>query len=322
MRVAVTGPAGHLGANLVRALLARGDDVAAVVRKSADGIEGLAVDQVKGDVRDLDSLRAAFDGCEVVFHLAAVVSITGDQGGLVHAVNVEGARNAAIAARDAGVKRFIHTSSVYAFDMDVGGVVDEKSARANHSATAYDKSKYASELAVHEASGDMDVMVVYPSGVIGPHDFGPSPLGEILQFAGRWGIPFILAGGSDWVDVRDVAAGFIAAAEKGKDGEGYILGGRYLPLNQLFKLVTREAGTTSPLLTFPHFSAFGAVPPAWLWSKVSGSPAKITRESLRVLNCPSRLSHAKAARDLDYVARPIEQTIVDTVAWFADPGRK
>ena len=124
MRVVVTGATGHVGSNLVRALLRRGDEVRVMVRGQQRSLEGLEVERVTGDVRDADSLRAAFAGAEIVYHLAAVISITGDPSGMVRAVNVDGTRRVAEAALAAGVRRLVHCSSVHAFDLYQAGRAD------------------------------------------------------------------------------------------------------------------------------------------------------------------------------------------------------
>ena len=224
MRITVTGATGHVGANLVRALLARGDQVRALIHRihrDNRSLAGLDVERVAGDVLDPASLDRAFAGAEVVFHLAALISIQGDRGGLVPSVNVGGAKNAAEAALRAGVRRFVHTSSVHAFDLTRGGVIDETSPRSDgpHLA-AYDRSKAAGERAVREvlARRGLDAVVVHPTGIIGPFDFEPSRMGRTLLGLRDRSLPSLVAGGFDFVDVRDVVQALLAAAERGRTG--------------------------------------------------------------------------------------------------------
>ena len=136
MKVAVTGAYGHVGANLVRALLDAGHAVRAVDVSEGPALDGLDATFARADVRDTDSLRPAFDGVEVVFHLAAKISIAGDPDGSVRAINVDGVRNAASVALDTGVRRFVHVSSIHAFDCDQPGVIDETSPRSLRAAKA------------------------------------------------------------------------------------------------------------------------------------------------------------------------------------------
>jgi len=318
MNVAVTGSSGHVGANLVRALLARGDTVRAVVRNSSAGIEGLGVERVIADVRDPGALVKAFDGVDAVYHLAAVISIDGDRGGMLQAVNVDGAANAAWAAKRVGVRRFLHMSSVHAFDM-AGEEIHEESPAPGSSAPAYDLSKAAGGRAVRGAAGEMEVVTVHPSGVLGPHDYGPSRMGQVVRDLARGRMPFLVPGVFDWVDVRDVCEGCIAAMERGQP-EPYILSGRRVPLPELAGLVAEAAGVGAPLGTVPMWVAKGVAPLATGWARVWGGEAKITRESLETLEFRGRFRHHKASECWGYAPRPITETVKDTVAWWRDQG--
>ena len=148
MTVVVTGAAGHVGATLVRELLRRGRAVRVLVHQHTRAFEGLEVEQVRGDVRSVDSLRTAFAGAEVLYHLAGIISITGDRDGRVAAINVEGVANAAQAALDCGVRRMVHFSSVHAFQQEpLGEPLDETRPRVTDPrASAYDRSKADGEV--------------------------------------------------------------------------------------------------------------------------------------------------------------------------------
>ena len=201
MRVVVTGATGHVGSNLVRALIRRGDQVRVVVRERVRSLEGLDVERVLGDVRDEASLRAAFADAEIVYHLAAVISISGDRNGTVRAVNVDGTRRVAEAALAAGVRRLVHCSSVHAFNLYQPGAVDpidEAWARVPDSAPhfAYDRSKAAGERALREViEKGLDAVILHPSGVVGPYDFGPSRMGQVLLQLYHRKLPSLLGGG-------------------------------------------------------------------------------------------------------------------------------
>ena len=149
---------------------------------SPAALAGLDVETVVGDVRDLDSLRAAFRGAELVFHLAALISIDGDRQGIVHRINVDGARNSALASRAEGVRRHVHVSSIHAFDHHpTDEPLDEARGRPGPRHPAYDRSKAAGEAAVREVIAEgLDAVIVNPSGVVGPLDFVPSRVGEML----------------------------------------------------------------------------------------------------------------------------------------------
>jgi len=181
--VAVTGATGHVGANLVRTLLQRGQRVRALVRQEdPEALRGLDVEKVRGDVRDPDSLRRAFAGVERLYHLAAQISIIGEMGGLVRATNVDGARNVGQAAMACGVQRMVHMCSVHAFQQEpLDQPLDETRVRVKRgSAPAYDCSKAEGEAEIRAliAQG-LDAVIVHPSAVIGPFDYRPSRVGTV-----------------------------------------------------------------------------------------------------------------------------------------------
>ncbi len=321
MRITVTGATGHVGANLVRALVARGDEVRALIHRGDRSLAGLDVERVPGDVLDPASLDRAFAGAELVFHLAALISIQGDRGGLVPAINVGGAKNAAEAALRAGVRRFVHTSSVHAFDLTRGGVVDETSARseAPHLA-AYDRSKAAGERGVREVvARGLDAVVVHPTGVIGPFDFEPSRMGRTLLGLRDRTLPSLVAGGFDFVDVRDVVFALLAAAERGRTGESYLAPGKWIAVADLGRAAAAVTAVPPPKLVVPIGLARVGVPFAAIWGWLAKQEPLYTGESLSTLAHTARISGAKAERELGYRARPLEETLRDAYAWFADP---
>jgi dihydroflavonol-4-reductase len=324
MITAVTGATGHIGANLVRALLAAGRSVRCVVRRDRIALAGLDVERVEGDVRNPASLRDAFRGATTVFHLAAVISIDGDRLGLVAETNVEGARNAAEAALASGVRRFVHCSSIHAFVQDgPSSTVDESTPRAlggRHA--AYDRSKAMGEQAVREAvARGLDAVIVHPTAVIGPWDFKPSRMGRLLLDLHRRGLPSLVPGGFDWVDVRDVVAGLIRAEERGRSNESYLLSGRYAPVTELARLAAAVTGVPPPRWSAPFWLARAAAPFSTAVGRVRGREPLFTTESLDVLAMGTRVDCGKARLELGYSARDLRTTLRDTYAWFAESGR-
>ncbi len=293
-----------------------------MIHRGDSSLAGLDLERVPGDVRDPSSLERAFAGAELVFHLAAVISIQGDRGGLVPTVNVEGAENAAAAALHAGVRRFVHTSSVHAFDLSRGGTIDETSPRseARHLA-AYDRSKAAGERAVREAvAHGLDAVIVHPTGIIGPFDFEPSRMGRTLIGLRDRTLPSLVAGGFDFVDVRDVVNALLAAAGRGRTGESYLAAGAWVSVVDLARAAAAITGAAPPKLVSPMSLARLGVPFAAAWGWLTRQEPLYTRESLSTLAHPARISAAKAERELGYHARPLEETLRDTYAWFADPA--
>ena len=321
MSVVVTGASGHLGANLVRALLARGQSVRALVHRRAEALEGLGaeLEQHRGSVCELDSLRGAFEGAELVYHLAGIVSIDGDPSGRVHEVNVGGTAKVAQACREQGA-RLVHVSSVHAYAMDpLDAILDESRPQVADSPehSAYDRSKARGELAVHEQiEAGLDACIVNPTGILGPHDHGPSRLGQLVRDLDRGRMPALLEGGFDFVDARDVVAGMIAAAEQGRRGHNYVLGNRWYSIRELAEAVHAAGGARPPRLVTPAWVARLGLPFARGWSKLRSSEPLFTAESLAILASNRSISSAKARAELGYAPRPLAESIADTLAWW------
>ena len=318
--VVVTGASGHIGCNLVRALLAEDRTVRVVVRSPENpGLAGLNVEQVQGDVLDRGSLDRAFRGASIVFHLAAKISIVGDPDGSVHATNVEGPHHVASAALAAGVRRLVHVSSCHAFNLEQHGRIDETSERAGPGNAAYDRSKAAGEVAVREViEQGLDAVIVNPSGVIGPHDYRPSRMGKALLDVRDCRLPALVRGGFDFVDVRDVVSGMLAAEARGRTGESYLLGGQWIATADLMRLGASVCGVQAPRWTAPMWLAGLGAPFMTSWAKWTRTEPLFTAEALRTLASPGRLSIDKAREELDYSPRPMEQTLRDTYAFFEE----
>jgi dihydroflavonol-4-reductase len=323
----VTGASGHLGANVVRALLARGEQVRALVHRSSAALAEIEdrLELVEGSVCEPATLGPAFEGASCVYHLAGVISIDGDADGRVHRVNVEGTRNVARACLERGVGRLVQASSVHAFDMDPRDeILDEGRTQVADSRhhSPYDRSKALGERAIREAvEAGLDAVIVNPTGIMGPVDFGPSRLGQLLCDLANGSLPALLDGGFDFVDVRDVAAGVLAAAERGRCGENYILGSAWYSLRELAALVSSWSGRRPPALVSPVWAARLGVPFARLASRLSRSEPLFTRESLEVLVSNRSISSAKARAELGHDPRPLSETVADALAWLEQQGR-
>lgn len=324
-RVAVTGATGHLGANLVPLLLARGARVRCLTHQNRAPLDGLDVEHCPGDVREPETLRQAFEGAEIVFHLAARISITGGQGGLVEAINVAGARAAAQAARAAGARRFVHVSSVHAFDHgDPAQPLTEAAPRPTPRHPAYDRSKAAGEAAVREvgAEGGLEVVVANPTGIIGPNDHQPSRMGQVLLDLFHRKLPALTPGGFDWVDARDVATALVALSGRGTPGEGYLLGGAWRSMRDLAEAAAALTGVPAPRYDAPAWLATATAPLVGWVTGLIGKEPLYTSEALHAVFKGSRdVRTDKAARDLGYRPRPLEDTLRDTYAWFEAAGR-
>ncbi len=320
MTAVVTGAAGHVGANLVRALLAAGKPVRAVVRDDTRGVEGLPLELARGDVLEPTSLRAAFEGADVVFHLASVITVSGDPDGRVRRTNIEGVRNVAEACLAAGVRRLVHFSSIHAFAAKPrDGMIDESRPRVEERGgqPIYDRTKAAGEREILAGvERGLDAVIVNPTAVLGPFDFKPSRMGRVIRMLATGAMPALVARGFDWVDARDVAAGALAAAERGRTGERYLLSGRWTTFAELARIVATCSGTPLPRFTSPMWLARLGAPFVSAVSKLRGVEPLYTGESLHALRNHRHISCDRARAELDHVPRPLEETVADTVAWF------
>jgi dihydroflavonol-4-reductase len=322
MDVAVTGAVGHVGANLVRALLAQGRTVRVLVHSDKRGVDGLPVEVVEGSVLDPESLRRFCTGVEVVYHCAAHISIVGAEGGAVERTNVQGPTNMVQACLDAGVRRLVHFSSIHAFNSDpVDQVIDETRALATDAPAAYDRSKANGQLAVLAGvKRGLDAVIVNPCAVLGPYDFRVSRMGEVLLDLYHDRLPSLVDGGYNWVDARDVVAGALAAEKKGRTGEVYLLAGHWVHIRDLAALVTELTGRKTPRLALPLPLVWPAALATLWWARLNKKVPKFTPLALRALHMHRLISHAKATAELGYEPRPLQDTVRDTLAWFEQVG--
>jgi dihydroflavonol-4-reductase len=323
MTALVTGAAGHLGNNLVRALLARGRKVRVLVHSESASLEGLDVERRRGDILDRPSLDTVFEGVEVVYHFAAMVSIVPSEGPRVTRTNTLGPRNVVDACLAHGVKRLVHASSVHALTPGgSNGVTDESCApNLDPEAPAYDRSKAAGEAEVRAGiERGLDAVIVNPTGVIGPHDYVPHLAGRALidMYLGK--LPMNVAGGFNWVDARDVAAGALAAEARGRTGERYLLSGHWAPMPDIAAIMERATGRRGPRLVAPLWLAKVGLPFIGAYAKLAGSQPLYTAPSLRALTEHRECDNAKARGELGFSPRPLERTIVDAFAFYAEAG--
>jgi dihydroflavonol-4-reductase len=325
--ILVTGATGHIGNVLIRRLLDRGSKVRALIWTGEDNlapIKGLDVERVQGDVLDPASLDAAMCGVETVYHLAGIISIMPGKNPALWKVNVEGTRNVLEAARRAGVRRLVYSSSIHAIGRaPIGVTMDETLGfDQNNPYGEYDRSKAVASLEVQKATSEgLDAVIVCPTGVIGPYDFLGSELGEVIRNASEARAMFYVEGAYDFVDVRDVADGMIAAQAKGRRGESYILGGQKLSVRYMLQTVHEVTGKAFASIKIPFSLAeYAARYTPWYYERTKAKP-RFTPYSLEVLQSNSNISHTKAMRELGYHPRPTIETIADTVRWFFENRR-
>ena len=323
MITVVTGASGHIGNNLIRALAAEGRKVRAVQHVNRRNIEGLDVEIILGDVCHPDTLRRAFEGADVVYHLAARISLESNDYPVLEPINVTGVKNVVEACIDSKVKRLVHFSSIHAFIQEsIGKPIDENCPLVEpKNCPPYDRTKAAGEKIIYEAvERGLNAIVVSPTAVIGPYDWEPSFLGEALLTMARGKLPAMVHGGFDWVDVRDVVKGAVAAEKKAPTGAKYLLSGHFASMRDLALMVEEIMGTPAPKLMMPKWLAFVGAPFMAGFAKMTGQRPLYTSASIRALRSGQDVSHDKARRELGYNPRPLRQTILETLEWFHESG--
>ncbi len=326
MKVAVTGAAGYLGINVVTALLEEGHDVLALDRipfpatvptSSVGSLTSLVV-----DVLDEEAMTVALDGVEVLHHLVAVISLR-QEDPLAERVNVHGVGSVARAALRAGVRRMVNCGSLASFHYEKLGTVHEGSPRSTDPRLpVYHRSKYYGEVELLKVvDAGLDALICNPTGIFGPIDH-PGRLSRMnlgMLDAARGKLPAGVPGKFDMVDVRDVAAGFLLAAEKGRTGHNYLLGGHRFDLFEAQVLIAGLAGQKGPRIRIP-IRALAAIAPlvdpiARRFGSESFAPAALENIAMSPV-----VDRSKAGAELGYEPRSTHDTLADLVAFFDEAG--
>jgi dihydroflavonol-4-reductase len=311
----VTGATGFVGSAVARVLLGAGHPVRVLVRPRSDrrNLVGLSIELAEGSLEDTESLVRAVSGCQYLFHVAADYRLWVPDPAPMFRVNVEGTRELLSAAMSADVERVVYTSSVATLGLVPDGSADEEtSSSADDMIGPYKRSKFAAEEVVRRliAEGGLPAVIVNPS----------TPTGRVILEAARGHIPGYVDTGLNIVHVDDVAAGHLAAAEMGRIGERYILGGENMSLEKILTEVAQLVGTRPPRIRVPYTVAYPAALGAELVARVTGREPLITLDSVRMTRKRMYFSSAKACRELGYTPRPARQAIADAIAWFRVNG--
>ena len=320
MKAFVTGGSGHVGGNLVRELLSRGYQVDCLVRSDTRALDNLDVKLVKGDMLNPKEIAPLMTDSDIVFHSAAFVAVEKIQEDLMHKINVEGSRSIATAAVESGVKKMIHFSSVHAFEQQPTSesLVETRPLVTDPKALPYDRTKAeAQKVVLGYRDQGLEVNVIHPTGIIGPYDFKPSRMGEVLRDITNGNMPFAINNGFNWVDVRDVVKSAVNCVDMGVDGQNYILPGHWASIPHLSTMIKRITGNRTHLVSVPFWMAYLALPFASVSSRISGKRPSFSRGSLQALaiqckNIPGTLAN----EHLDHQPRPLLDTIDDTVSWL------
>ncbi|MFK5857110.1 MAG: NAD-dependent epimerase/dehydratase family protein [Bacteroidota bacterium] len=321
IKVAVTGASGHVGVNLVNKLIKLGFDVKVLIFSSTIGLDDSRISKVVGSLLDKSVLVDLCKDVDVVIHLAAIISIGSESQELLNSINVDGTKNILNVARNAGVKKFIHFSSIHALVHEPLEIpMDETRELAVNSKLMYEQTKsIAEEWVLKQNTHDFEVVVLNPTSIIGPVDNKPSLMGEFMISVYKHTIPGVVPGGYDWVDVRDIVDAAIAAIEKGRGGERYILSGHWLSIKSFADMFVDCSDKRNYLPVIPLWLTKIGVPFIMLYSKITKSKPLYTFESLEILQSGNKyISSSKAKSVLGFKSRPLEQTLSDTYKWFKE----
>jgi dihydroflavonol-4-reductase len=322
----VTGATGFLGSHVARALSEQGAELRLLVRKTSNlkNLEGLRAETAVGDLRDPASLEKAVGGCEAVFHVAADYRLWVRDSKEMYKSNVEGTRAILEAARKNGVRRVVYTSSVATMGFTSNGhPADEDSPVSLADMIGhYKRSKFmAEQVALEAGRGGMQVVTVNPTTPVGEQDVKPTPTGRIVLDFLKRKFPAYVETGLNLVDVGVCARGHIAAFEKGRTGERYILGGENLTLKQILDKLGSITGLPSPRVKLPYFFAFatGVVDEMITGRLLKGEP-RATIDTVRMGSKMMFASSDKAERELGWKIVPVEGALRRAVEWFRVNG--
>jgi len=326
LRTFVTGATGFLGSHVARVLAEQGAELRLLARPSSDlrNLEGVPGERVTGDLRAPESFRAALAGCEALFHVAADYRLWVPEPDSMYRANVEGTRALLQMAREQGVRRVVHTSSVATMGFsDRGDVVDEETPVSLDGMIGhYKRSKLLSERVAFEAARDgrssgYDVVIVNPTTPVGERDIKPTPSGRIILDFLKRKFPAYVDTGLNLVDATECARGHVAAFEKGRSGERYILGGENLSLKQILDELGELTGLPSPSIRLPYFFAFAAgLVDELVTGRLLGREPRATIDAVRMGKKKMWVSSGKAERELGWKIVPVKAALGRAVKWF------
>ena len=325
MTTLVSGATGFVGSHVARRLAASGESVRALVRPGSrrQALEGVAVEWAEGDLRDEASLDRALAGVDRVYHVAADYRLWSRHPQEIYDSNVTGTKNLLAAALRARVRRFVYTSTVATIAVPRENVLPDETNRASVDEMIgnYKRSKLLAEQeALRAAHEGLPVVIVNPTTPVGPGDWKPTPTGRIILdfLLGR--MPAYVDTGLNFVAVEDVAEGHLLAAQRGKVGERYLLGGRNMTLKELLDALAKITGLAAPTWRIPHSAALIAACADTAYSRVTGRAPRIPMEGVRIARHKMFVNDAKARKELGYQSGTVEAALERAVRWYVENG--
>ena len=322
--ILLTGANGHLGANLLRRLLADGAEVRVLLRPQSDNstVDGLPVERVSGDLRDPESVARAVRGCSQVYHTAAVVALhyRRDQ---IFQTNVIGTRNLLRASLDAGVQKVVVSGSLSAVGYDPRRPSDESmpfNPFEEHLPYSVTKAFVEHECLKAAVEG-LDVVIAVSCAILGPWDFKPSRMGRVLIDFANGRMRAYIDGGFEFVTARDIAEGHVLAMRHGRSGQRYIFGSGFRTTGELMALYERITGRKRPMrIPIALMAAVARIVSPVLNTCFPDVPQRFTPASVRLLRMRRQADSSKASEELGYRPTSIEQAVQEAYDWFVEHG--
>lgn len=327
MKILVTGGSGYIGSAVIRELLTRkANRIKVLARKTDDlrNLEGLDAELAYGDITDFHSVTDALEGCDRVFHLAAIYAIWLPEPRMMHWVNVQGSKNVFEACLQKKIKKVVYTSSVAALGAHGKERPADESAQFNLWRTKdnyYISKFHAEQVALDYFKRGLPVVIVNPTNPCGPRDVAPTPNGQLIINIIKGKLPAYVDGGINVSDIGDTAKGHVLAMEKGRSGEKYVLGNTNVSVKEYFDLIAQIGGGKSPSMKIPKLAAVASGYLYQLLAEITRKPPVTTAAWVRVGSEYSFWDSSKAVKELGMPQTPIRESIKSAIEWFRQNGR-
>lgn len=321
--IAITGTSGHLATSIIPLLKNKGYRIRALQYKQELSFNLKKLEIIRGSLSDIHSLNKLVNGCDIVIHCAAKISISSNNDASVYDTNLDGTKNIFNAAKKAKVKRFIYISSIHAYSQfPTDEILNEARPYCDNRSSRYDQSKRdAEQFVLQQKSGPMEILVLNPTAIIGPNDYKPSLMGKAIIAIYNGKVHSLIRGGFDFCDVRDVAEGIVNAIDKGHNGHSYLLAGKWHSLVDLHQMIMENKGDTRRLPILPPWAGYLGLPFINIMASFRNMEPLYTKESLHTLiHGNKKISSLKATQELGYICRPLKETITDSINWFKQAG--
>ena len=325
MRVGVTGASGMVGINVCKEVINNGDKLNILIREDVSYFNNLSCKKFYGDLNDIDILEKFCERCDVIIHSAAMISIGFDAYDRVYDVNFVGTKNLLDASINKKVKKFIFISTVNAYNKKPIDKIFNETRDLVKKGNAYDMTKALAQQLVISTKG-IETVSINPTSVLGKNDYKPSRLGKIVKAVYSGKLPFLVDGGLDIIDVEDLSKAIYSSISKGKDGESYLISGKYRSFKEIYKVIEKYQENKSRVFFFPRLMVELSLPllslfPIGLLKRAAEVNGKffpglenMTKEAIEnIINFPKLIDNSKAKKDLGLKISPIDKTIRDTI---------